>query len=63
MSKGKLDAIRESLEKIRKWPDPSPEAGRGGPGHLWTAGILFQYQHDREKHESEIAEILRMLDE
>ena len=53
--------ILEKLELIKIWPEPSPDAGQGGPGPLWTSGLLCQYTNDREKHEKQIQEIIDFI--
>jgi len=44
-----------------RWPDPSPLAGQGGPGPLWTAGLSTQYDEDRKKHHAALDEIREAL--
>ena len=46
--------ILKLMEGTEKWPEPSPDAGQGGPGPLWTAGMLTQYVADKNKHEAQI---------
>jgi len=56
-------SIIEMAEKIKEWPEPSPNAGEGGPGPLWTSGLLTQYKHDKEKYEKQIADLITSLKE
>lgn len=56
-----LKGVVEELSKIEKWPEPSPNTGKGGPGPLWTSGLLTQYKHDKERHEKEISDLKQSL--
>ena len=57
-----LEAVRRELERIAKWPEPERGAGRE-VGALYGAGMYAQYAIDRQRHESEIAAILKMVRE
>ena len=58
-----IENIVEMVEKIKEWPEPSPNAGEGGPGALWTSGLLTQYKHDKEKHNKQISDLIASLKE
>lgn len=55
--------IRKMLEKVAKWPEPSKNTGEGGPGPLFTIGLFTQYKQDKERHEKELKDILKKLDD
>lgn len=56
-----LTKVKEKLDKISTWPEPSSKTGEGGPGPLFTMGLLEQYKADKEEHERQIKEISKLM--
>ena len=58
MTKEELD---NKIKEISKWPEPDSRAGEGGPGPLYTSGLLTQYKYDKEKHERQMTDVRELL--
>ena len=67
--RAQLEACQREREKLREacaevvipWPEPSPLAGQGSPGPLFTAGMLAQYDADCQRHERLVQPIREAL--
>ena len=44
----RAEAVVKALGDL--WPEPSDKTGEGGPGPLFTSGLLTQYEEDRKRH-------------
>lgn len=51
----------EELKKIKKWLEPQPGAGKG-IGPLAGVGMYMQYKWDRQKHEEQIEELIKKIE-
>ena len=60
--KAQRESIIERLRGIRDWPSPSDKAGEGGPGPLFTAGLLTQYENDKDKHGKQLDQAIKEIE-
>lgn len=46
-----LAQLQQVIERVREWTQivPSPHVGRGGPGPLYSAGLLAQFEQDKKR--------------